>query len=151
MVARLRAAEAEAAAGESAAAAATLDGLAGATRREPVYRQLGDLLTLQRDFDQADPDSLAGRVAALTAPDAPWRHSALELEALAQLRAGDIDGARRTLDDPAGRPAHAGQSQPARGRADGRARRAGCETGRRTPPPDAASRCGAPEDAAGYR
>jgi hypothetical protein len=34
----------------------------------------------------------------LTGVDAPWRHSALELEALAQLRAGDVDGARRTLD-----------------------------------------------------
>jgi hypothetical protein len=98
VVARLRAAEAEAAAGESAAAAATLDGLGTSGAAKPVYRQLGDLLTLQREFDQADPDSVAGRVAILTAPDAPWRHSALELEALAQLRAGDLDSARRTLE-----------------------------------------------------
>jgi hypothetical protein len=98
VIARLRAAGAEAAAGESAAAAATLGDLAGSAAAEPVYRQLGDLLTLQRDFDHADAGSLAGRVAGLTGPDAPWRHSALELEALAQLRAGDITGARRTLD-----------------------------------------------------
>ena len=98
VVARLRAAEAEAAAGESTAAAATLDHLAESDAARPVYRQLGDLLTLQRELDRADAGSLAGRVAGLTGPEAPWRHSALELEALAQLRAGDIDGARRTLD-----------------------------------------------------
>jgi len=98
VIARLRAAEAEAAAGESAAAVATLDNLAESDAARPVYRQLGDLLTLQREFDRADAGTLEGRVAGLTAPDAPWRHSALELEALAQLRAGDIEGARRTLD-----------------------------------------------------
>ena len=98
VIARLRAAGAEAEAGEGAAAAATLGNLAESDAAEPVYRQLGDLLVLQRDFDQADADALAGRVAGLTGPEAPWRHSALELEALAQLRAGDIEAARRTLD-----------------------------------------------------
>jgi hypothetical protein len=98
VVARLRAAEAEAAAGESAAAVATLDHLSESDAARAVYRQLGDLLTLQREFDRAAADALEGRVAELTAPDAPWRHSALELEALAQIRAGDLDGARRTLD-----------------------------------------------------
>ena len=98
VVARLRAAEAEAAAGESAAAVATLDNLAESDAARPVYRQLGDLLTLQREFDRAEAGTLEERVAGLTAPEAPWRYSALELEALAQLRAGDLEGARRTLD-----------------------------------------------------
>ena len=98
VVARLRAVEAEAAAGESAAALATLDTLAESGAARPVYRQLGDLLTLQRELDRADAGALEGRVARLTGPEAPWRHSALELEALAQLRTGDIEGARRTLD-----------------------------------------------------
>jgi hypothetical protein len=98
VVARLRAAEAEAEAGQGDAAVDTLDGLTESGGARPVYRQLGDLLMLQRAFDQADASDLEARIAALTGVDAPWRHSALELEALAQLRAGDVDGARRTLD-----------------------------------------------------
>jgi hypothetical protein len=98
VVARLRAAQAEAEAGESAAAQQTLDQLAESDGAKPVYSELGDLLTLQRDLDHADPGDLESRLAALTAGDAPWRYSALELEALAQLRAGDTDGARSTLE-----------------------------------------------------
>ena len=50
------------------------------------------------------PDNLTSRLAKLTAADNPWRYSALELSALAQLRAGDTAAARETLaslvDDP---------------------------------------------------
>ena len=98
VIARLRAAQAEAEAGQGEAAADTLDTLAASDAARPVYRQLGDLLTLQRDFDHAQAGDLEGRLAALTGADAPWRYSALELEALAQLRAGDLDGARATLE-----------------------------------------------------
>jgi hypothetical protein len=98
VVARLRAAEAQNLAGETDAAAVSLDRLAGDDEAAPVYRQLGDLLALQREFDSADASALSERLAGLSAPDAPWRHSALELEALAQLRAGDTEAARRTLE-----------------------------------------------------
>jgi hypothetical protein len=99
VLARLRAAEAEAAADQPAEAQASLDRLAESDEAGPLYRQLGDLLTLQRDFDALAPDSLDGRLEPLRAQGAPWRHSALELAALAQLRAGDSEGARRTLDE----------------------------------------------------
>ena len=55
-------------------------------------------------FAAAGPDNLASQLARLTAADNPWRYSALELSALAQLRAGETEAARATLtalvDDP---------------------------------------------------
>jgi hypothetical protein len=98
MLARLRAAEAEAQADQPDEAQASLEALAGSDDAAPVYRELGDLLTLQRAFDDLAPDGLHDRLDELSAAGAPWRYSALELQALAQLRAGDSEGARRTLD-----------------------------------------------------
>ena len=98
VLARLRAAEAQLEAGEAAAAAASLDRLAEDDDAAQVYRQLGDLLALQQSFDGADAAALTGRLASLSEANAPWRYSALELEALAQLRAGEPEAARRTLE-----------------------------------------------------
>jgi len=98
VLARLRAAEAQIEAGEAGAAAASLDRLAEDGDAAPVYRQLGDLLALQQNFDGADAAALTGRLAGLSEANAPWRYSALELEALAQLRAGETEAARRTLE-----------------------------------------------------
>jgi hypothetical protein len=99
IIARLRAAEAQAKAGEAKGAEQALSSLSKDAQAAPEYRQLGDLLAVQRDFDTADPATLTGRLAGLTEPGAPWRYSALELQALAQLRAGQPDAARRTLGD----------------------------------------------------
>jgi hypothetical protein len=108
VLARLRAAAAEGQSGEDEAKAATLEGLAGDDDAQPLYRQLGELLMLQETLDTADPDALISEVDALAAVDSPWRYSALELKALARIRAGDLDGARATLEtllaDPATPP-----------------------------------------------
>ena len=98
VLARLRAAEAQIEAGEADAAAASLDRLAEDGDAASVYRQLGDLLAVQQSFDGADAAALTDRLAGLSAENAPWRHSALELAALAQLRAGETEAARRTLE-----------------------------------------------------
>jgi hypothetical protein len=98
VLARLRAAEAQMAAGEADAAAASLDRLAEDGDAAQVYRQLGELLALQQSFDGADDAALTGRLTGLSEANAPWRYSALELEALAQLRAGEPEAARRTLE-----------------------------------------------------
>ncbi len=98
VVARLRAAEAQIEAGEDAAAAASLDRLSESDDAAPVYRELGDLLALQQAFEGTDGSALSGRLADLTEANAPWRYSALELQALAQLRAGETEAARRTLE-----------------------------------------------------
>ncbi len=99
IVARLRAAEAQAKAGDQKATEQELSSLAKDPHAAPEYQQLGDLLAAQRDVDTADPASLSRQLASLTGPAGAWRHSALELEALAQLRTGQTDAARRTLQD----------------------------------------------------
>lgn len=99
VLARLRAAEARAAAGDPVAATATLEQLAANDDAAPRYRSLGELLAAQRGFADADPDALLAELEPLTGIDDPWRHSALELRALAQIRSGDTVAARQTLDD----------------------------------------------------
>lgn len=104
VVARLRAAEAEAEAGAADKAADILAGLAADDDAAPVYRKLGELLAVQRAFDATPPDRLTDQLAGLTEDASPWRHSALELKALAQLKAGDREAARRTLEQLLGDP-----------------------------------------------
>lgn len=99
VLARLRAAEARAAAGDAAAAAAILKQLATSDDVDPRYRSLAQLLAAQRGFAEADPKALLAELEPLTGPDQPWRHSVLELRALAQMRSGDTEAARQTLDD----------------------------------------------------
>jgi hypothetical protein len=99
VLARLRAAEARAAAGDPAAAAALLEQLAANDDTEPPYRSLGELLAAQRAFADADSGILATELEPLLGTNGPWRHSALELRALAQMRSGDTVAARQTLND----------------------------------------------------
>jgi hypothetical protein len=99
VLAQLRAAEAQAEAGDRAAAGAALDRLAADGDAAPVYRSLGELLATQQQLADAQaPASLTG-LEPLTGIDNPWRFSALELRALAQMQGGDTVAARQTLDD----------------------------------------------------
>jgi hypothetical protein len=104
VLARLQAAQALGRAGDAAAKVGLLDQLAEDDAAAALYRNLGELLAAQQQFGEASPDDLASQLAKLTAADSPWRYSALELSALAQLRAGDTAAARATLaglvDDP---------------------------------------------------
>ena len=99
VLARLRAAEARAAAGDPAAATALLEQLATNDEAEHRYRSLGELLATQRVAADADPSALLAQLEPLIGVDDPWRHSALELRALAQMRSGDTAAARQTLND----------------------------------------------------
>jgi hypothetical protein len=99
VLARLRAAEARAAAGDPAAAAGILEQLAANDEAGPRYRSLGELLAAQRALTDADPGALLAQLEPLIGVDNPWRHSALELRALAQMQSGDTAAARQTLDD----------------------------------------------------
>jgi hypothetical protein len=99
VLARLRAAEARARAGDPAAATTTLEQLAANDDSDPVYRSLGELLAMQRDFANAQPNALLAHLEPLAGIDDPWRYSALELRALAQMQSGDTAAARQTLDD----------------------------------------------------
>jgi hypothetical protein len=66
-----------------------------ATDPHPAFRELAVLLSAMRQMPKADPKLIIARLKPLTAPGNPWRPSALELTALAELEAGDKSGARR--------------------------------------------------------
>jgi hypothetical protein len=97
VLARLQAAQALGEAGDSAGKLNMLGQLTEDSGTAVLYRDLGELLAAQEAFAAAGPDDLASQLARLTAADNPWRHSALELSALAQLRAGETETARATL------------------------------------------------------
>jgi hypothetical protein len=104
VLAHLQAAHALGQAGDEAGKLAMLRQLADDDAAAPMYRELGGLLALQQQFGTESPDNLTSQLESLTSADNPWRYSALELIALAQMRAGDTDAARETLSTLVGDP-----------------------------------------------
>ncbi|MDJ0949668.1 MAG: tetratricopeptide repeat protein [Alphaproteobacteria bacterium] len=95
--------------GDKAGAVAAYDRVAGDQNIDQELRNLATLLAVLHGLDSAEPSEIVARLQPLTADDSPWRHSALELTALASLRAGQTAEARtiftRLTDDqtaPAG-------------------------------------------------
>jgi hypothetical protein len=97
VLARLQAAQALGEAGDSAGKLNMLGQLTQDTAAARLYRDLGELLAAQEQFAAAGQDDVASQLTRLAAADGPWRYSALELSALAQLRAGETEAARATL------------------------------------------------------
>jgi hypothetical protein len=104
VLAHLQAAHALGQAGDEAGKLAMLRQLADDGAAAPMYRELGDLLALQQQFGTESADNLTSQLESLTSTDNPWRYSALELIALAQMRAGDTTAARETLSTLVGDP-----------------------------------------------
>lgn len=108
-LARLQAVTAFRAAGDEEAARNQLALMAGDDGLPKDLRDLAASYTVMADFEALDTDTIDARLASLTEEGATWRYGAIELDALASLRAGDRDGAiaqlRGLLDDlttPAG-------------------------------------------------
>jgi hypothetical protein len=83
-------------AGDDAAATEIYNAIAVDTRVDPVYRDLATILAGLHGLATTEPKVIIGRLAPLTADGNAWRPSALELTALAQLKAGDKAAARDT-------------------------------------------------------
>jgi hypothetical protein len=94
LVARLETAELRARAGDPAAAIAAYDALAKDSAIDQVYRDLATLMWAYQALDTLDPPVIIDRLAPLTAADSPWHPSAIELTAIAHLKAGDRNAAR---------------------------------------------------------
>lgn len=79
-----------------------------ATNSDPAFRGLAVLLAAMRQMPQTSPEETIARLKPLTAAGNPWRASALELTALAEIKAGDRSCARRIYQglttDPAAPP-----------------------------------------------
>ncbi len=116
LLARLQEAAMRAKAGDPAAAAAIYNQIAADSSVDPVFRDLATLLSARYDLDREDAKAVIERVRPLTETSNPWHGSALELTALAQLKAGDKAAARATykvladdLSAPAGLRARAAE------------------------------------------
>jgi hypothetical protein len=104
-LALLRAAALKAETGETEAALAIWDRVAGDASADPLYRELAGVLWVLHGLDRTDPAQLAARIAPLAQEGAPWRASAREAQALVELKRGENDAARRTLQALAADPA----------------------------------------------
>ena len=93
-LARLAEADARAGRGDISGAIFVYDQIAGDTRLDPLYRDLGALLAAQRLVDRASVAEVNQRLAPLLAGQTPWRPLAAELSAIAEMRAGNEETAR---------------------------------------------------------
>ena len=79
--------------GDRKGAVAVYDRIAEASGVDPAFRDLAVLLSVMQSTPEADPQATIARLAPLTAPGNPWRPTAVELTAAAQLKLGDTKGA----------------------------------------------------------
>ena len=93
-LARLEAAAIEARSGDVDGAIAAYDAIATDATMDPIYRDVARLVWAQLSLKGGDPQTIIAKLAPLTAADNPWHPSALELTALAQLKAGNKAEAR---------------------------------------------------------
>lgn len=105
LMAALSAAQLAAEAGDTEAAAALWQRIAGESGSGAAFTQLAALLAVMRQIDGGDAARLRGELRDLAAPEAPYRFTALELLAALALREGDQAAAREHLiqitDNPA--------------------------------------------------
>ena len=79
--------------GDEKGAIAVYERLAKAPGVDPVFRDLATLLAVMHQLPGQDPKALAARLKPLTVAGNPWRPSALDLTAVADIDAGDKPGA----------------------------------------------------------
>lgn len=75
--------------GDKAGAIAAYDSIAKSSGVDSEFRDLATLLSAMHSLPDADPKTVIERIAPLTESGKPWRSSALELTAAADLKAGD--------------------------------------------------------------
>ena len=94
-LARLAEADARAGRGDISGAIFVYDQIATDSRLDPLYRDLGALLAAQRLVDRASAAEVNQRLAPLLTGQSPWQPLATELSAVAEMRAGNEEAARR--------------------------------------------------------
>lgn len=97
-LARLEEAAAKAQAGDVSGAISVYDGLAADSSADPVFRDVATLLSARYGLDKGDPQAIIARLQPLTNANSPWHGLALELTAVAELKAGDKAKARADFD-----------------------------------------------------
>ena len=80
--------------GNIAGAAGRYEAIASDTSVDSSFRDLATILAAQFGLTHGNPAQIIARLKPLTAGEGPWRPSAIELTALAQLKEGDKKAAR---------------------------------------------------------
>jgi hypothetical protein len=83
--------------GDTAGAAARYEAISADASVETGFRDLATVLAAQYALAKGDPKAIAARLQPLIQSAGPWQPSALELTALAQLKAGDKKAAHATF------------------------------------------------------
>lgn len=96
-LARLRAAALLAETGQLDAALAAWEAISRDNETDALYRDLATVLWGLHALDQGDAAVIEARMGPLGVPGAPWRASAQEVLALAALKRGNTEQARRAL------------------------------------------------------
>jgi hypothetical protein len=96
-LARLRAAELKANAGDLAGAVALWDQVAADASADTLLRDLATLTATMRQLDHGDPAQLQARLEPLAVPGNPWSALAREQLAMLDLRQGKTDDAKTKL------------------------------------------------------
>ncbi|HWG80252.1 MAG TPA: tetratricopeptide repeat protein [Stellaceae bacterium] len=96
MLARFEEAALKSKDGDTKGAIALYDALSADSSLDPAYRDLARLMAAQGELKDGDPRAVITGLAPLTSPSNPWHPTALELTALAQLKAGGRAEARAT-------------------------------------------------------
>jgi hypothetical protein len=104
VLARLRVAALKAQGADKAGGIAGLKAIAADGSVEEPYRSLAGILAAQFGIDDENPKDIVTYLQPYTAATNPWRFSALELTALAQIKSGDKPAAlklyQQLYDDP---------------------------------------------------
>jgi len=95
LMARFRAAALKAKTGDKPGAVAGFDAIAADGGVDQAYRDMATIQSALLQVDTAPKDQLLSKVEKLTVAPNPWRFSAVEVSALADLKAGDKDGAQK--------------------------------------------------------
>lgn len=83
--------------GDTAGAAARYEAISADPSLDSNFRDLATVLAAQYGLAKGDPKAIEGRLQPLVQSAGPWQPSALELTALAQLKAGDKPAAHATF------------------------------------------------------
>lgn len=102
MLARLQGAVLQARGPGKQAGVAALKAMAADRSVDEPYRGLAGILSAQYGLDDAEPAEIVAQLQPLTVGNNPWRFSALELTAMAQIKAGDKTAALGTLKQVSG-------------------------------------------------
>ncbi|HVA13839.1 MAG TPA: tetratricopeptide repeat protein [Stellaceae bacterium] len=98
VLARLEAAASQVNLGDVPGAIADYDRIAADHSADPAFRDAATMLSARYTLDKGDPQTVIAKLQPLTVATSPWHGLALEMTALAEMKAGENAKARGDFD-----------------------------------------------------